>query len=83
MANKPDKLGIKFWLAVDSESHYLVNGFSYLGKDAQRPTNQSLSEYVVTKLVEPFLNGGRNITCDNFFTSVTLAKTLRQALWVL
>ena len=39
MAIKSDKFGIKFWLAVDSESHYLVNGFPYLGKDAQRSTN--------------------------------------------
>ena len=77
MANNPDKFGIKFWLAVDSESHYLVNGFLYLGKDAQRPTYQSVSEYVVTKLAEPFLNKGQNITCNNFFTSVMLAKSLK------
>ena len=77
MAKKSDKFGIKVWLAVDSESHYLVNGFPYLGKDDQRPTNKSVSEYVVTKLAEPFLNERRNITCDNFFTSVTLAKLLK------
>ena len=54
-----------------------MNGLPYLGKDAQRPANQSVSEYAVTKLPEPFLNEGRNITCDNFFTSVTLAKSLK------
>ena len=37
----------------------------------------SLSEYVVAKFVKPFLNKGGNITCDNFFTSVTLAKSLK------
>jgi hypothetical protein len=31
---------------------------------------------VVTKLVEPLHNSGRNITCDNFFTSVKLADML-------
>ena len=77
MASKPNKFGIKFWLAVDAESYYLVNGFLYLGKDTQRPKNQSLTEYVVTKLAEPFLNEWRNITCDNFFTSVKLANSLR------
>ena len=56
MANKPDKFGIKFWMAVDAESHYLVNGFPYLGKNEHRPQNQSLSEYIVIKLVEPYLN---------------------------
>ena len=77
MANKPDKFRIKFWLAVDSESHYLVNGFPNLGKDSQRPTNQSVSKYVVMKLAEQFLNERRNITFGNFFGSVTLAKLLK------
>ena len=54
-----------------------MNGLPYLGKDAQRPTNQSMSEYAVMKLAEPFLNKGRNIICDNFFISVTLAKSLK------
>ena len=77
MANKPDKFGIKFWMAVDAESHYLVNGFPYLGKNEHRPQNQSLSEYIVLKLVEPYLNKGRNVTCDNFFTSLKLAKSIK------
>ena len=32
MPNKPDKFGIKFWLAVDVESKYILNAISYLGK---------------------------------------------------
>ena len=32
-ANKPDKFGIKFWMAVDIERKYLFNGFPYVGKD--------------------------------------------------
>ena len=78
IASKPDKFGIKFWLAVDSETKYLVNGFPYLGKDAQRPQNESLSEFVVMKLMEPYLGKGRNVTTDNFFTSLNLAKRLLQ-----
>lgn len=77
MASKPDKFGIKFWLAVDSTSHYLLNGFPYLGKNDHRPQNQRLSEYVVMNLSAPFLGKGRNITCDNFFTSVNLAQMLK------
>lgn len=77
MASKPDKFGIKFWLAADSRSHYLVNGFPYLGKNEARPKNQSLSEYIVIQLMEPFLGKGRNVTCDNFFTSVKLAEKLK------
>lgn len=77
MAYKPNKFGIKFWLAVDVESRYLLNGFPYLGKDKCRPTDQSLSENIVLTLAEPFLDKGRNIITDNFFTSVSLAKKLK------
>lgn len=37
MPNKPNKFGIKFWLASDVSSKYVLNGFPYLGKDEQRP----------------------------------------------
>ena len=67
MPNKPDKFGIKFWLAADLDSKYMLNGFPYLGKDESRPATQSLGENVVLKLVEPFVGKGRNITTDNFF----------------
>nr|XP_040566409.1 piggyBac transposable element-derived protein 4-like [Lepeophtheirus salmonis] len=78
MAKKPDKFGIKFWLAVDASSKYLVNGFSYLGKYSQRPAYRSLSEYVVMKLMEPYLGKGRNVTTDNFFKSLSLANELKK-----
>ncbi|XP_068201199.1 piggyBac transposable element-derived protein 4-like [Palaemon carinicauda] len=76
IASKPDKFGIKFWLAADAKSKYLLNGFPYLGKDESRPSNQPLSEYVVLKLTEPYTGKGRNVTTDNFFTSVKLAEKL-------
>ena len=41
MANKPDKFGIKFWLAVNAESHYLVNGFPYWEK---MPNDQKINQ---------------------------------------
>ncbi|KAM6999965.1 piggyBac transposable element-derived protein 4-like [Tautogolabrus adspersus] len=78
MANKPDKFGIKFWLAADVETKYFLNGFPYLGKDDTRPANQHLGESVVMRLVEPYVGKGRNVTTDNFFTSLTLAKNLQQ-----
>ena len=33
MANKPDRFGWKFWMAVNIEIKFLFNGFPYLGKD--------------------------------------------------
>ena len=75
--SKPDKFGIKFWLLVDVSSKYLCNGFPYLGREA-KPPNQSLAEFVVLRLMEPFYNKGYNLTCDNFFTSFRLVRCLRE-----
>ncbi len=36
-----------------------------------------MGESVVLKLAEPFLGKGRNITTDNFFTSLKLATALQ------
>ena len=54
MANKPDKFGVKFWLAVDASSNYLLNGFPYLEKDAHGPSNQPVSDsdYIVLQLMD-------------------------------
>ncbi|KAF2883529.1 hypothetical protein ILUMI_22645 [Ignelater luminosus] len=76
MSNKPNKFGIKFWIAVDTKSKYVLNAFPYLGKDKTGSQNQALSENVVLRLLEPFTKKGRNVTTDNFFTSVKLAEKL-------
>ena len=34
--NKPHKFGIKFWLAVDVQTKYILNGFPYMGKNETR-----------------------------------------------
>ena len=78
MASKPDKYGQKYWLAVDRESKYLVNGFPYVGKEEHRPTEERVADYVVMRLMDPYLNKGRNVTTDNYFTSVNLAKQLKK-----
>ena len=76
MPNKPDKFGIKFWLAFDVESKYLYNGFSNLGKDWTRSGDDSLPTDVVMKLMIPLFRQGFNVTCDNFFTSLNLLLKL-------
>ena len=43
MPNKSDKLGMKFWLAVDVEFKYILNAIPYLGKDKSRSFIQRLS----------------------------------------
>lgn len=78
MSNKPDKFGLKFWLAADANSKYMVNGFPYLGKQSERPTNIPVAEYVVTRLMQHYTGKGRNVTCDNFFTAKHLAEQLKR-----
>ncbi|KAM9491562.1 piggyBac transposable element-derived protein 4-like [Salvelinus alpinus] len=68
---KQDKWGIKFRLAADVDSKYVLNVFPYLGKDeSQHPEN------VVLRLVEPYLGEGRNVNMDDVFTSLPLANKL-------
>lgn len=64
--NKPDKFGIKFWLC-DVNNKYIINGFSYLGKDERRKYLISLEEFIVLKLMEPFIRCIKNVITDNFF----------------
>ena len=76
MANKPDKFGIKFFLAVDVQNKYMFNAVPYLGKDEGRKSDISLPTHVVMTLMEPLFGKGYNVTCNNYFTSVNLMKNL-------
>ena len=78
MNNKPDKFGIKFWLLVDTNSKYLLNGKPYLGKDDNRPDNLKIGEHIVLDLLKPYHKSGLTIITDNFFTSLELAKRLKK-----
>ncbi|KAL6455258.1 hypothetical protein MHYP_G00363100 [Metynnis hypsauchen] len=75
-ATKQDKFGIKFWVACDLKSKYICNVFPYLGKDPSRPSGERPSETVVMRLMELFMDKGRTVTTDNFFTSLSLAQRL-------
>ena len=78
MPEKPDKFDFKVWLAVEVEIKYSLNAISYLGEDETRAPSHRLSEWVVMKLMEPYLGKERNVTTDNFFISYGLAKQLRE-----
>uniref|UniRef100_T1I6T4 DDE_Tnp_1_7 domain-containing protein n=1 Tax=Rhodnius prolixus TaxID=13249 RepID=T1I6T4_RHOPR len=58
--NKPDKFGIKFWLAFDA-----IKGFPFLGKRESREPIVPLGEFVALKLAEMYTARGRNITVEN------------------
>ena len=70
MSNKPNKFGIKFFLAVDVEHKYMINDLPYYGKDENRVKGVYLQTDVVLKLLESLFNAGYNVICDNYFTSL-------------
>jgi hypothetical protein len=78
MLTKPDDYGQKCWLEVDVDSECLLNGFQYLGKDEYRPDDQLVSYCCVMSSMQPFRNKDINITADNYFTFLQLARMLKK-----
>lgn len=76
MPNKPAKYGNKLIMVCDAESYYMCNASTYLGKDKNKRRSVKVAHTTTMKLAEPFLDAGRNITMDNWFTSLLLAKDL-------
>ena len=62
---------------LEEHHNYLCNRFPFLGKDDTRAADNSLSCDVVLKLLNPLYNGDCHVTCDRFFTSLNLAKSLK------
>ena len=77
MTNKPDKYGIKFWVIVDVNSKYVSDIISYLGaRKVDGCVEMPLAESVVMKIADYVSRKGCNITGNNFFTFLPLAKKL-------
>jgi len=56
--------------AVDKYSRCVVNEFRYGGRDETHLRDERVSDQVVMVLLKPYLNRGRNVTTDNYFTSM-------------
>ena len=78
IANKPDKFGIKFSLLADAQLKYLCNGKPCLGRDPSRSRCSDVPGDVCLTLLQPYYKKGYNVTTDNYFTSLKLAKELKQ-----
>ncbi|KAI5088841.1 hypothetical protein C0J45_21413 [Silurus meridionalis] len=76
IATKPDKFGIKFWM--DLETKYVWGPLPSKEMHCSHQKGERLAENVVMNLIEPFLDDGRNVTTDNFFTSLSLSHRLLQ-----
>ncbi|XP_071055485.1 piggyBac transposable element-derived protein 4-like [Onthophagus taurus] len=75
IGSKPDKYGIKVVCMCDSRTYYMISAIPYIGKNTN-PTNESVPMYLVKELSKSIHGTNRNITMDNWFTSVPLAKEM-------
>ncbi|CAK1594957.1 unnamed protein product [Parnassius mnemosyne] len=73
--NKPNKYGIKIPMMCDNGTKYMVNALPYIGR-ATDTGGLPQGEYYLKELSRPIHGTNRNVTCDNWFTSVSLAKAL-------
>lgn len=73
--SKHARYGIKIFSLADSQSYYTYHMEIYAGKQPEGHFMQNNSPTnVVKRLVYPILGSGRNITMDNWFTSIDLAQ---------
>lgn len=77
--SKPNKYGLKIYALVDAKMFYTYNLDIYAGKQPEGPFDVSNKpKDVVARLAEPIFQTGRNITCDNWFSSIELLEFLKQ-----
>lgn len=77
--SKPNKYGIKIYCLSDSKLFYTSNMEIYCGQQPEGPFQQSnSSDSIVMRLSKPILGSGRNITADNWFTSLKLVRELEK-----
>lgn len=76
--SKPAKYGIKMYALVDSKTFYTLNLEIYCGKQPENsPYEVSNKPFdVVKRLTSPVSGSSKNITMDNFFTSLEAARYL-------
>nr|XP_023028019.1 piggyBac transposable element-derived protein 4-like [Leptinotarsa decemlineata] len=73
--NKPARYGLKVFSLADTRTFYTLNLEIYAGKQPEGPYRVSNAAYdVVERIVKPITKSNRNITMDNWFTSVECAE---------
>ncbi|KAJ8966737.1 hypothetical protein NQ314_003334 [Rhamnusium bicolor] len=75
--SKPNKYGIKIYALADAYMYYTSRMEVYVGKQPAGPFNLSTStKDLVLRLTDNIRTTGRNLTIDNWFTSIPLVEEL-------
>ena len=82
ISSKPGRFGIKIYWLTESLSSYCLAGFIYIGADSI-PANvveesSSIAEATVWLLMKHFIGKGRNLTEDNWFTTLPHVDRLKE-----
>lgn len=76
--SKPNKYGIKIFALSDSKLFYTSHMEVYVGKQPDGPfQNDTTAKSVVERLCQHIFGSNRNVTTDNWFTSMELAESLK------
>ncbi len=76
--DKPDKHGVKSYQLCDSSNGYFLMFEIYTGVNTDPPSAKSKTYDLVKRLIQPYINAGRCLYVDNYFTSPTLFTDLYQ-----
>lgn len=82
MPKKPAKYGIKLLCMTDAHSSYLYNAYIYCGKESDGSTLSAeerklqIPTQAVVRLTKCIFKTNRNVTFDNWFTSLEVAQHL-------
>lgn len=75
MPNKPNKYGIKIIMLCDAGTYYMKDAIAYVGKTSV-PDGIGVAQFFVEKLCTTIEGSNRNVTVDQWFTSVQLFEKL-------
>jgi len=76
MSAKSDRYGLKIVTMNDATTHYLFNAIPYCGVIKDKTETEFVSSYYIRRLCEPIYNTGRNITCNEWFTSIPICEKI-------
>nr|BDT63058.1 MAG: piggyBac transposable element-like protein [Trachysalambria curvirostris nimavirus] len=76
--NEPAKYGLKIIMVCDAKSHYMFNASPYLGKGTITDKRRLMSHAASIDVLAPLLDTSRNVTMDNWFTTIPLLEELKE-----